>query len=144
MSGDYEIFKGKTLSGLFKDIYSNQRNKKAAINDLILDLKTYIKGPGYAAAIGTVIKDLIDASVKNDDALIKMASVVQRLIASENKTIGEDGFLTDREIEQLMADLEDGVVGFQESNDAQFNKLSEEVEKLKEKAKAGEFEEDNE
>ena len=29
MSTDFELFPGKNLSGLFKDIYENQQNKKS-------------------------------------------------------------------------------------------------------------------
>jgi len=39
MSTDFELFKGKSLSSLFEDIYNNQIQKKAKISELINELK---------------------------------------------------------------------------------------------------------
>ena len=42
MSTDFELFPGKNLSGLFKDIYDNQQNKKGRISELIAEMKKVI------------------------------------------------------------------------------------------------------
>jgi len=42
MSTDFELFPGKNLSGLFKDIYDNQQNKKQRISELISEMKKAI------------------------------------------------------------------------------------------------------
>ena len=52
--------------------------------------------------IGPIIKDLVDTSVRNDESLIKMAAIAQRMIASKDKTEGDTGFLSDKEKEQLL------------------------------------------
>ena len=80
MSTDFELFPGKNLSGLFEDIYKNQQNKKQRISELIAEMKKVIRHAGDMAVIGPIIKDLVDTSVKNDDALIKMAAILQRII----------------------------------------------------------------
>ena len=49
-------------------------------------------------------KDLVDTSVRNDESLIKMAAIAQRMIASKDKVEGDTGFLTDKEKEQLLSD----------------------------------------
>ena len=74
MSTDFQLFHGKDLSGLFKDIYDNQQNKKQRISELIAEMKKVIKFGGYAEVIGPIIKDLVDTSVRNDESLIKMAA----------------------------------------------------------------------
>ena len=43
MSTDFELFPGKNLSGLFKDIYDNQQNKKQRISELIAEMKKVIR-----------------------------------------------------------------------------------------------------
>ena len=73
MSTDFELFPGKNLSGLFKDIYDNQQNKKGRISELIAEMKKVIRHSGDMAVIGPIIKDLVDTSVRNDESLIKMA-----------------------------------------------------------------------
>ena len=75
MSTDFELFPGKSLSDLFKDIYDNQQTKKVRISELIAEMKKVIRHAGDMATIGPIIKDLVDTSVKNDDALIKMAAI---------------------------------------------------------------------
>lgn len=102
MSSDYELFKGKKLSDLFEDIYRNQKNKKQRISEIINEIRQKVKTANDMAALYPIISDLVDASVKNDDSLIRMASVAQRLINSENKSEGDDGFLTADEKKELL------------------------------------------
>jgi hypothetical protein len=109
MSTDFELFPGKNLSGLFKDIYDNQQNKKQRISELIAEMKKVIRHAGDMAVIGPIIKDLVDTSVKNDDSLIKMAAIAQRIIGAQHKAEGDSGFLSDEEKEQLLSQLEETI-----------------------------------
>ena len=77
MGSEFQLFDGKNLSSLFKDIYENQLNKKKNISDLIESLRKLIKNVGEATVIAPIIKDLIEVSVKNDDHLIKLATIGQ-------------------------------------------------------------------
>ena len=106
MSTNFELFPGKNLSGLFKDIYENQQNKKQRISELIAEMKKVIRHSGDMAVIGPIIKDLVDTSVRNDEALLKMAAIAQRMIASKDKSEGDTGFLTEAEREQLLSEIE--------------------------------------
>ena len=85
------------------------------------------------AVIGPIIKDLVDTSVRNDESLIKMAAIAQRMIASKDKTEGDVGFLSDKEKEQLLNQLEDTVNEVSEQQDAKVDELTNEVEELKQK-----------
>ena len=135
MSTNFELFPGKDLSGLFKDIYDNQQNKKSRISELIAEMKKVIRHSGDMAVIGPIIKDLVDTSVRNDESLIKMAAIAQRMIASKDKVDGDVGFLTDKEKEQLLNQLEDAVNEVSEEQDAKVDELTNEVEELKQKVK---------
>jgi hypothetical protein len=130
MSMEFELFPGKNLSGLFKDIYDNQINKKERISQLIADLKSKIKHNGDVALIGPIIKDLIDTSVKNDDHLVKLATIAQRIMLANNKSSGDDGFLSDEEKAQLLKDLEEAKEEVEKMDD-----LVVEIDELKKKVK---------
>ena len=128
MSTDFELFPGKNLSGLFQDIYNNQINKKKRISDLIDELKKTVRHAGDMAVIGPIIKDLIDTSVKNDDHLLKLATIAQRIMISDKKSEGEDGFLSAEERAQLLGEIEDVQIEVQ-----RMDSIENEVEEIKQK-----------
>ena len=133
MSTNFELFPGKNLSGLFKNIYDNQQSKKQRISELIAEMKKVIRHAGDMAVIGPILKDLIDTSVRNDESLIKMAAIAQRMIASRDKVDGDVGFLSDKEKEQLLNQLEEVVVDASTEADEKVDELTNEVEELKQK-----------
>jgi hypothetical protein len=130
MSNDYELFKGKNLSSLFEDIYNNQTSKKARISSLIEELKKMIRHAGDVASVGPIISSLIDSSVKNDDQLVKLATIATRIIAAEKKTEGQDGFLSEFEKNQLLQELEETKQEVERVDNLEF-----ELEDLKKKIK---------
>lgn len=107
MSLDFELFPGKNLSGLFQDIYNNQTSKKRHISEVIHEMRKLIKKPSDVEVVGPIIKDLIDTSVKNDDLLVKLATVAQRIMVSVHKNEGDTGYLTEQERKQLLAEIDD-------------------------------------
>jgi hypothetical protein len=133
MSTDFELFPGKNLSGLFKDIYDNQQNKKQRISELIAEMKKVIRHAGDMAVIGPIIKDLVDTSVRNDDSLIKMAAIAQRIIGAQHKAEGDSGFLSDEEKEQLLSQLEETAKEVVDEQDQRVDELTNEIEELKQK-----------
>ena len=135
MSSEFQLFDGKNLSSLFRDIYENQQNKKKNISDLIESLRKLIKNVGEATVIAPIIKDLIEVSVKNDEHLIKMATIAQRLAAAEAKGIGEDGWLSETEKAQLMSQLEEVVDEVDAKNKEKLTDLEIEIEEIKTKVK---------
>jgi hypothetical protein len=89
MSLDKEIFKGKTLSDLFGEIYDNSKETKLQVRALINELKPLIEGIGDATLIVPMIKEYMEIGVKNDEHLIKLATVIQRIEAVQAK--GDSG-----------------------------------------------------
>ncbi|MDB2399633.1 hypothetical protein N9W01_00045 [bacterium] len=102
MDKDSELFKGKSFSDIMSDIYSNQKKKDRQIKLLIAQLEPMVKNLNDAAVVVPLIKEYLDISVKNDDALIKLAAIVQRMMKDSNS--GEAGglILSDEEKRQLM------------------------------------------
>jgi hypothetical protein len=128
MSTDFELFPGKNLSGLFQDIYQNQVNKKQKISSMIDEFKKMVRHAGDVAVMGPLINDLIDSSLKNDDHLIKLATIAQRIVAAETKSEGEAGFLSAEERAQLLAEIEEVHEEVKRMDD-----IENEVEELKQK-----------
>jgi hypothetical protein len=133
MGAEFQLFDGKNLSSLFKDIYENQQNKKKNISDMIESLRKLIKNVGEATVLAPIIRDLIDTSVKNDDHLIKLATIAQRLAAAEAKGIGEDGWLSEHEKTQLLTELEDTVNELDKKNEEKLVDIQIELDDIKSK-----------
>jgi hypothetical protein len=109
MDFDIEIFKGKKFSDLMKDIYSNSSKKDRQINMLIGELRPLIKNIGDATVIVPLIKEYIEVGVKNDEHLVKLAAVVQRLVSTNNRVqsdTGQSWILSEEEKKQLLGELD--------------------------------------
>lgn len=133
MSAEFKLFEGKNLSSLFKDIYENQLNKKKNISEMIESLRKLIKNVGEATVLAPIIRDLIDTSIKNDDHLIKLATIAQRLASAEAKGIGEDGWLSENEKAQLLTELEDTVNEIDKKNEEKLVDIQIELDEIKSK-----------
>lgn len=133
MSTDFQLFDGKNLSSLFKDIYNNQQNKKKNISELIESLKKLIRNVGEATVIAPIIKDLIEVSVKNDEHLVKLATIAQRLAVAEAKNTGEDGWLSEAEKAQLLSEMEDTINEVEEKAKEKLQDIQIEIEEIKTK-----------
>lgn len=104
MSLDKEIFQGKTLSDLFGEIYDNSKETKGQVKALIGELKPLIENIGDATLIVPMIKEYMEIGVKNDEHLIKLATVIQRLEAIAAK--GESGEFDFSDLQDLLEEQE--------------------------------------
>jgi hypothetical protein len=106
MDLNFEIYKGKNFSGLCKDIVKNSESQKDQIDILISELRSLIKTINDATIIVPMIKDYYDVGIKNDEQLVKLASVVQRLVAKgEASGEGSSMILSEDERKQLMEEV---------------------------------------
>jgi hypothetical protein len=104
MSLDKEIFKGKTLSDLFGEIYDNSKETKDQVKSLISELKPLIENIGDATLIVPMIKEYMEIGVKNDEHLIKLATVIQRIETAQAK--GESGEFDFSDLQDLLEEQE--------------------------------------
>jgi hypothetical protein len=124
MAIDYEIFDGKSLSSLFKDIYDNTTFNRKQLEVLTKELVQFIKDGDTAVQIVPMIKEYLEINVKNDDQLVKMAGIVQRLISAEGKVGSEDEYgLSEEEKTQLLSGMEDTIKDLQQESDNIHNKI---------------------
>ena len=95
------LFDDKSFSDLLKEIHGNQKKKAKQLASLIAELRPLVQSLGDATVVVPLIKEYMEISVKNDDQLIKMAAIVQRLSTSTTSS-GDGGMLTEEEMSQLM------------------------------------------
>lgn len=85
MSYDKVIFGKKTFSDLLKEIHTNTKTTREQIGSLIRELQPLIENIGDATLVVPLIKEYLDIKVKNDDILVKLASVIQRMETAQAK-----------------------------------------------------------
>jgi hypothetical protein len=120
MATDYEIFKGKTLGDVFKDIYDNSHTNKKQLEVLMKEVVGFIKDGDSAIQIIPMLKEYLEINVKNDEQLVKLATIVQRITAAEGRATadGDEFGLSESEKEQLMNAIESDVQELQVRKDS--------------------------
>ena len=102
---DNIVFSGKKFSDILEEIYNNQKKKDKQISALISELKPLVNEIGDATLIVPLIKEYLEIGVKNDEQLIKMATIIQRIM--NNNGTAESGFgISEEEKTQLLAELD--------------------------------------
>lgn len=103
-----EIYDGKTFRDLCKDILTRSDAKKQQIDILYSDMRNHIKDATSALNFVPQLKSLIETGIKNDEQLVKLASILQRLQSTQIEvTGGESGGLTEEDKAQLLRDIGD-------------------------------------
>ena len=117
MENDYKIFGDKNFSDLSEEICENTKLKKTQIDLLIQEVHGYIQGIEDIAVVGPIIKELMDVGIRNDDNLVKLATIYQRIMSKQTIDDGSAALLSEEEKEQLMATLEDVTTDLQKKKD---------------------------
>ena len=108
-TSEFELYKGKSFASLCRDIVKNSEEKKQQIDVLITDLREMIKTINDAVMVVPLLKEYFDVGIRNDEQLIKLAAIVQRIMSGKAGGEAEAGnmMLTDEEKKQLMAAIEE-------------------------------------
>ena len=101
---DNIVFKKKKFSDILSEIYDNQKKKEAQITGLISELKPLVQDIGDATLIVPLIKEYKEIGIRNDEQLIKMATIVQRVL--NNSTNENPLGITEEEKQELIAELD--------------------------------------
>ena len=120
-----DIFEGKSFQDLTEDIYKNTTDRKKQIDLLVSEIHGFITTIDDVILVAPIIKEYMEVAVKNDEHLVKLAGVLQRIISKSQGDSDETMLLSDSEKEELMGTLQ-GVV-----NDLQ--KESDKIDGIKEK-----------
>jgi len=117
MSDNNEIFEGKTFQDLTKDIYENTTKRKVQIDLLISEIHGFITTIDDVVMVAPIIKEYMDTAVRNDEHLVKLAGVLQRIISKSQGDNDESMLLSDEEKEELMGTLQDTVDDLQKESE---------------------------
>ena len=129
MEKDFNIFGDKKFSDLSQEIYENSKLKKTQIDLLIQEVHGYIQGIEDIAIVGPVLKELFYVAVKNDDNLLKLATVIQRIMNKQLDLPEDTSLLSDDEKQELMDSLEEAASSLQDKSDEiQMDKIRKRIE----------------
>lgn len=129
---NFPLFKGKTFSDILGDIYENQQSKKKNISSLIEEMRKLVTKPSDVATIGPIITQLIEASISNDDHLIKIANIAQKLVLANTKKTGDEGWLSEDDKKALLDELDATAKEITQNTEDKIEDLEFEIESLKE------------
>jgi len=113
---DTVIFKSKTLGDLMKNVFDNTKKKERQIDLLIADLKPLVKTIEDAVTILPLIGDYLEISVKNDEHLVKLATIAQRLATSSTKD-DDFGTISPQEMDDIKKQIQDQYETLESEND---------------------------
>ena len=103
MNKDTELFKGKSFADIMSDIYTNSKKKDRQIKLLIAQLEPLVKDINDATVVVPLIKEYMEVSVRNDDQIVKLAAIIQRMMKDANSDESGGGLgLTEEEKRQLI------------------------------------------
>ena len=130
---EYEIFQGKSLSGLFEDVYNNSTKTKNQVLSLVTELKKFITTAENATVIVPLIAQYLEISVKNDEHLVRLADIVQKLLRADKNSDGSTGefALTNAEREQLLKEATEYTLTLRTDSERDDKKLDELKEQTK-------------
>lgn len=102
MSSEKIVYGNTTYEDLLKEIHKKSKDKDKQITSLIDQLKPLI-GDTVNSAIMVVplIANYLNSSLKNDDNLIKLATLVQRSMAPDSSN-ADDFSMTDEERDLIL------------------------------------------
>jgi len=101
------IFEGKTFEDLSKDIYENSKKKRNQIEILIKEMNKMITTIDDVILLAPIIKEYLEVGVKNDEQLVKLASIVQRIITKSTGKTDDSLVLSDSEKQELIDTLQE-------------------------------------
>ena len=116
---------------ILEEIHKNSTDKKVQIDLLISELTGYIQTANDVVQIVPLISQYLEVAVKNDEQLVKLATLVQRILNVEAKGAEQSSLLSENEKEQLLKGLDDIVVDLNKRND----ELQTDVKNVKDKSK---------
>lgn len=103
MDKDTELFKGKTFSDIMSDVYHNSKKKDRQLKLLIAQLEPLVTNIQDATVVVPLIKEYMEVSVRNDDQIVKLAAIIQRMMKDANSDEMGGGLgLSEEEKKQLL------------------------------------------
>jgi hypothetical protein len=122
-----EIFEGKTISNLAKEIYEKHKEQDQALKTRINQLADMVESPGDAIVIVPMLKGYFDSSLKNDEVLMRMLQIFQKQEDKKAAADSDSSLLSEKDIAQLFEEVSSYTV-----SNTSTPQIAEEAEKTKE------------
>jgi len=87
---DTKIFDDKSLADVFRDIYNNSKDKQEKIDGVLDSVKGILKDVTSASILLPIIKEILEISVKNDEQLVKLATIIQKILDKKDAQDSSD------------------------------------------------------
>lgn len=101
-----------TYQDLLKDIYQSTSKKRNNIEGIIQKMVEQLsKSPETAALIAGVIPMYLNASIKNEEQLTKLAAIIQRSLSKTSDSDGGNNLTDEEKAEILMNFKQSGKSG---------------------------------
>jgi len=99
------VYDETTLDHILKEVHQKSKSKDLIISAFITKLVNLVETADSAALLAPLISDYFEVSVKNDDQLIKLAGIIQRIIkgTASTESGGDSLLLTEYEKQELLA-----------------------------------------
>jgi len=102
-----DIYGDQSFADLLERIDTNSTRKAEKIEELIDELSDMIDSVNDATILVPLVKEYLEIDVQNDEKLVKVATIIQRLVTSgmrnaeELDSMGGGGSISDKEKDQL-------------------------------------------
>jgi len=121
---EIKAFKDTSLGDVLEEAYDRSHENKHLIEDLVDQLSGLIEDEGDAATLVPVITDYMEISVKNNEQLLQLSQVVQRMYnATVRQTSNDD---EDGEGSDLLSDADKDYIRdvAEDLDDTDYNELT--------------------
>ncbi len=106
MELEKEIFEGKTISNLVKEVYEKKKENDEIVRDKIEILSNFVNTPGDAIVVMPLIKDMLESGIKNDEVFMKILNLFKQPAQVAKSDKEEDtGLLSEKDIQQLFNEV---------------------------------------
>jgi hypothetical protein len=109
-----KIFKDKSMADIMEEIYKDKNEKQKQLKGLISMLKDLVNDGGDAIMLMPQIKELMDLDIKNNDTLLRLGALIQKIEAAQMRAIAETGtggVMSEEEKQMLLESLEELGIG---------------------------------
>lgn len=87
---EVKAFKGTSLGDILEEAHNRSNEQKQLVERLIDQLSDFMEDEDDAVALVPLIKEYLEINVQNNEQLVKIAQVIQRMYNAAIKQEGDD------------------------------------------------------
>lgn len=111
MDKDSNLFKKVSFADLMEHVYKSSKRKDKKLEMMLNTVSGMVNNVQDAAVLLPIFSEIFNSGVKNDDMVVKLAAIVQRYLAVENKggdieNAGGSYFISQEDKAKIMQEVE--------------------------------------